>query len=79
MSFILQLYGLTHDLQAGEEGVKWSPDGTYFTIANPTKFAHQVLPRYFKHKNYTSFIRQLNTYGMKDILMTGWIMTTGTV
>ncbi len=43
--------------------ISWNPEGTEFTIKDANEFAETVLPRYFKHKNFTSFVRQLNMYG----------------
>ena len=36
-----------------------------FTIHNPTTFAKEVLPRYFKHNKLGSFSQQLHTYGFR--------------
>mmetsp|Transcript_10276 Transcript_10276/g.14138 ORF Transcript_10276/g.14138 Transcript_10276/m.14138 type:complete len:80 (-) Transcript_10276:291-530(-) len=33
-----------------------------FSIKNKAAFCEQILPKYFKHNNMTSFIRQLNMY-----------------
>jgi heat shock transcription factor len=43
--------------------VSWSDasDGS-FVVWNPPEFAARMLPTYFKHSNFSSFIRQLNTY-----------------
>lgn len=40
--------------------INWSPNGTSFYIRNIKKFADQVLPEYFKHGNFSSFVRLLN-------------------
>jgi hypothetical protein len=45
--------------------VSWSDDGSALIIKNPTEFAEKVLPLYFKHGNFSSFIRQLNMYKFK--------------
>jgi hypothetical protein len=47
------------------ELVSWSDDGSALIIKKPTDFANRVLPLYFKHSNFSSFIRQLNMYKFK--------------
>lgn len=42
--------------------VSWTEDGSAFIIKNPTVFSESILPKYFKHSNISSFIRQLNMY-----------------
>ena len=42
--------------------ISWSDDGKALIIKKPTEFAVQLLPLYFKHSNFSSFIRQLNMY-----------------
>ncbi|GAA5888285.1 hypothetical protein JCM16303_007261 [Sporobolomyces ruberrimus] len=43
--------------------IAWTDDGKAFTVFHPTEFARAVLPQFFKHSNFASFIRQLNMYG----------------
>ncbi len=39
--------------------VKWSPNGIGFVVVNESGFAKTILPKYFKHSNYSSFVRQV--------------------
>ncbi|KAF0699969.1 Aste57867_9486 [Aphanomyces stellatus] len=43
----------------------WCDNGTAFEIRNPKEFARVMLPQYFKHCKFTSFVRQLNFYGFQ--------------
>lgn len=47
--------------------VKWSEDGNNIEILNQREFTDKVLPLYFKHNNYSNFIRQLNMYHFKKV------------
>lgn len=42
--------------------VRWTDDGNAFLVLDEFAFAKQLLPLYFRHKNFSSFIRQLNFY-----------------
>lgn len=40
-----------------QEIIKWADDGLAFMIIDQTKFSNEILPVYFKHSNFSSFIR----------------------
>ena len=65
-AFIAKLYELTHEYvsETGDECFAWNVDGTHFWVSNVEIFSRDVLPCYFKHNNYASFVRQLNMYGL---------------
>lgn len=47
--------------------IHWNDDGTRVVISDSMKITNTILPKYFNHQNYSSFIRQLNIYGFHKI------------
>ncbi|CAB5330864.1 unnamed protein product [Rhizophagus irregularis] len=60
--FVAKLYQLL-DCDDYKEYLTWNETGDVFVICNMDEFAQNVLPKYFKHCKFTSFVRQLNIYG----------------
>ncbi|CAM8924970.1 unnamed protein product [Rhodiola kirilowii] len=69
--FLTKTYQLVDDLSI-DSIISWNEDGTAFVIWNPAEFARDVLPKYFKHNNFSSFVRQLNTYGFRKVMPDRW-------
>lgn len=61
--FLTKLYQLVND-PATASLVSWTDaEGLSFTVYKPSEFGRDILPKYFKHNNFSSFVRQLNQYG----------------
>ena len=60
-NFLLKLYQIL-EKDEYKDIIEWGEDGTYFIVKNLHDFTENILPKYYKHNNYSSFIRQLNMY-----------------
>jgi len=49
------------------EIAEWSDDGLSFYVKDPDRFASEIIPKCFKHSQFSSFVRQLNFYGFRKL------------
>lgn len=59
--FLLKTFEMLEDPET-DPFIHWTSGKTSFLITDTNKFAIEVLPKYFKHSNLSSFIYQLNNY-----------------
>ncbi len=50
-----------------ESILSWGPKGDRFIIHDSSQFTKVILPRLFRHSNYSSFVRQLNKYDFHKV------------
>lgn len=61
-SFLTKLYTILSDTTY-DEIIHWDNDGKKVIICDVINLCNIVLPKFYKHRNYSSFVRQLNMYG----------------
>ncbi|XP_043923629.1 heat shock factor protein 1-like isoform X2 [Protopterus annectens] len=66
-AFLTKLWTLVGDPDT-DPLICWSPSGQSFHVFDQGRFAKEVLPKYFKHNNMASFVRQLNMYGFRKVV-----------
>ena len=59
--FLTKTFDMVDD-PSSDSIVGWSSGNNSFVVWDPPQFSQHLLPRYFKHGNFSSFVRQLNTY-----------------
>lgn len=64
--FVVKTFSMVSDI-SNKDCVSWSAEKDSFVVHKPVEFSAEVLPKYFKHNNFCSFIRQLNTYGFHKV------------
>jgi hypothetical protein len=45
----------------------WNQEGTSFIVFDAKELSEKIIPQFFKHSNFSSFVRQLNFYGFQKV------------
>ncbi|KAL9256356.1 Heat shock factor protein HSF24-like protein [Drosera capensis] len=69
--FLTKTYEMVDD-EPTDDVISWSEDGSGFVVWKTAEFAKDLLPCFFKHNNFSSFVRQLNTYGFRKVVPDKW-------
>lgn len=64
--FVNKVWRIVND-PANQKYIKWVSGGKSILIVDREGFEKHLLPLYFKHKRFTSFVRQLNMYGWHKV------------
>ena len=59
--FLLRLYEILNEKE-NQEIIHWNSEGNGLIIENINMLSFIILPKYYSHNNYSSFVRQLNIY-----------------
>lgn len=62
--FLRKLYSILND-SVFNSVITWTNDGSAFWVRDVPEFSESILPKYFKHNNFSSFVRQLSNYGFQ--------------
>lgn len=66
MSFAEKLHAILAE-EEYSKWISWRPHGRAFCITVPVMFEKKICEKYFGHKRYSSFLRQINNHGFKHL------------